>query len=773
MPAHDEASNLERLLAEVRAALDPTGLAWELIVVDDGSMDDTSEILARLAAADPRLHPLRLPERRGQTAALAAGFALATGTRIATLDADLQCAPADLPLLLAALDGADLACGVRTGRHDPPSRRLASAISNLARRLMLARRLRDLACPLRVFDARALARMYALTPLFDGAHRWLPALFQLAGLRIVQRPVAHHPRRAGHSKYTTRGRLGPIAREVGCMLRLVLGRSPAVRIAVGLGLLALSALPFLYALDTWPLMEPDEGRNAEVAREMLLLGSWSVPHFNLLPYLDKPVLLFWMIAGAFRTIGVNELGARLPAALAGVATVALTAAIGRTLLDGRRALLAALIVGTAPMVIVFGRLAIFDMPFTALVTAALACLVQARFDGRATRWLPLAGLAMGLATLTKGPVGIAVPLLAWLAARGALPPAPRRAGRLAVVAAIAVAVAVVAPWLVLVARQEPAFLRYAFVDETMLRFFAPAHFHRAGAVYYYAGMLAWALGAWGIVLVAVTPGLVRRWRAGGPDAAGIAFAARAAVTILVFFTCSASKRPQYILPAMVPLSLLAAAGMQAEAARAAAVVRASARWLVVPVGVATLMAGLRGVALTHGDFRVVTPPLLLSVGGFLLVWGLIAAFAGRRPALAVVCCALFAPGLGATLLGPLTPYAEGRSSRTLAAQILPTDRVVCFEAFRTALPFYLQRPVALVSDTAHELTSNYVIAQRARLLGQNGLLPVTRLSDMLDPAAPSYLLTSTWRLDRLEQLSPYRLERVYSERREILLRPVG
>src|SRR4029450_1951386 len=101
VPAHDEAPNLERLLREVHAALDPGGLAWELIVVDDGSTDDTGAGLDRLALAEDRLRVVRLPERSGQTAALRAGFRAAAGSLIATLDADLQRPPAALPGLLA------------------------------------------------------------------------------------------------------------------------------------------------------------------------------------------------------------------------------------------------------------------------------------------------------------------------------------------------------------------------------------------------------------------------------------------------------------------------------------------------------------------------------------------------------------------------------------------------------------------------------------------------------------------------------------------------
>jgi dolichol-phosphate mannosyltransferase len=212
-PAHDEADNLDRLIAEVRAALD-TVIPWELIVVDDGSTDETHDVLASIARADPRVRPVRLETRSGQTAALMAGIGAAAAPLVATLDADLQCSPRDLPALLALLDDADLACGIRTRRRDPWRRRAVSGVSNVIRRCLVAPRLRDLACPLRVFRIEALARLDARGALFDGAHRWLPALFVLAGLRVVQHPIVHHQRHAGVSKYTATGRAVPVAREL-------------------------------------------------------------------------------------------------------------------------------------------------------------------------------------------------------------------------------------------------------------------------------------------------------------------------------------------------------------------------------------------------------------------------------------------------------------------------------------------------------------------------------------------------------------------------------
>jgi len=155
VPAYDEAPNLERLVSEVRDALDAAGIAWELIVVDDGSGDETPAVLSALAATEPRLRPLRHATRRGQTAAIATGFGAARGELIATLDADLQCRPEELPRLLAALGDADAVCGVRIGRQDPGSRRVASMLANGARRMLLAPGLRDLACPARLMSTVA------------------------------------------------------------------------------------------------------------------------------------------------------------------------------------------------------------------------------------------------------------------------------------------------------------------------------------------------------------------------------------------------------------------------------------------------------------------------------------------------------------------------------------------------------------------------------------------------------------------------------------------
>ena len=221
-------------------------------------------------------------------------------------------------------------------------------------------------------------------------------------------------------------------------------------------------------------------------------------------------------------------------------------------------MLAAVVFASAPLVLVFARLVIFDMLLTACVTAALYCLLQGRRTGAAWSWWSRAAVAMALGVLCKGPVGFVVPLLAWAVARGALPPPPRRGGTAPAFAAIGLFAALLVPWLASVHAAEPGFLRYAIVDETLLRLTSAARFRRGQPPYFYAGVLAWAGGVWSVLLVGLVPQLWRRWRTGGREAHAIAFAARAAVAMVLFFTCSASKRPQYLLPALVPLAVLVA-----------------------------------------------------------------------------------------------------------------------------------------------------------------------------------------------------------------------
>ncbi len=203
IPLFNEEENLEPLAAELATALEGLEYDYEVLFVDDGSRDGSPAVLARLAAADARMRILRQPRNQGQSAAFAAGFRHARGEIIATLDADLQNDPADLPRMLAELDGCDVVCGVRTSRHDSFVRRASSRIANGVRNRLTGESITDVGCSLRVMRTRHARRV----PLFDGMHRFLPTLLRMEGARITEVAVRHRPRLRGVSKYGIHNRL--------------------------------------------------------------------------------------------------------------------------------------------------------------------------------------------------------------------------------------------------------------------------------------------------------------------------------------------------------------------------------------------------------------------------------------------------------------------------------------------------------------------------------------------------------------------------------------
>ena len=199
IPAYNERDNLAPLLAEIAAALDGTGLRYEVIVVDDGSTDGSFETLKTLRRQYPVLHILSFERNAGQTAAFAAGFRSARGAIVVTLDADLQNDPADIPRLVETLQrtGATAVAGYRATRRDTAWKRLQSRIANGVRNRLNGEVIRDTGCSLKAFRTEALGTL----PLFAGMHRFLPTLIKMQGGTVTEIPVGHRPRKHGVTKY--------------------------------------------------------------------------------------------------------------------------------------------------------------------------------------------------------------------------------------------------------------------------------------------------------------------------------------------------------------------------------------------------------------------------------------------------------------------------------------------------------------------------------------------------------------------------------------------
>ncbi|MGE3956245.1 MAG: glycosyltransferase family 2 protein [Vicinamibacterales bacterium] len=200
IPVKNEAPGLEDLHREVTGVLEPWGRSYEVIVVDDGSTDQSFEVLSRIQAADPRWRIIRFRRNFGQTAAFSAGFAHARGRFIATSDGDLQNDPKDIPAMVARLESEDLdiVCGWRRNRQDAlVSRLLPSMVANRLISWATGVRLHDYGCSLKIFRSEVVKPL----KLYGEMHRFIPAIASEQGVRIAEVVVNHRARRHGSSKY--------------------------------------------------------------------------------------------------------------------------------------------------------------------------------------------------------------------------------------------------------------------------------------------------------------------------------------------------------------------------------------------------------------------------------------------------------------------------------------------------------------------------------------------------------------------------------------------
>ena len=203
IPVFNEADNVGPLIAKLQAVLRDWPGQAEILFVDDGSTDGTLELLKEAQRDDARIRIAHFCRNLGQTAALAAGFRLARGRAVATLDGDLQNDPAEVPRLVGLLADWDVVCGIRVRRQDSAWKRFSSRVANGFRNWVTGDNIVDTGCTLKAYRRECFEGL----ELYQGLHRFLPTLLKMRGYRVTQVPVAHHPRRAGKTKYGTWGRL--------------------------------------------------------------------------------------------------------------------------------------------------------------------------------------------------------------------------------------------------------------------------------------------------------------------------------------------------------------------------------------------------------------------------------------------------------------------------------------------------------------------------------------------------------------------------------------
>jgi glycosyltransferase involved in cell wall biosynthesis len=203
VPVYNEEKNLPLLIPQLVEVLQPLGKSYEMIFVDDGSTDKSRKIVKEMASQYPGIRMVGFKRNCGETAAGAAGLKEARGEIVITIDADLQNDPKDIPTMLDYLKEYDMVTGWRQKRDDPWIKRVTSKIANKIRNGLSGEVIQDSGCTFRAYKRECLKNL----KLYKGMHRFMPTLVKLEGYRVVEIPIAHHPRKFGVSKYTTWNRM--------------------------------------------------------------------------------------------------------------------------------------------------------------------------------------------------------------------------------------------------------------------------------------------------------------------------------------------------------------------------------------------------------------------------------------------------------------------------------------------------------------------------------------------------------------------------------------
>jgi glycosyltransferase involved in cell wall biosynthesis len=251
IPVYNEEESILPLYQSLCRACEPLGKPYELIFIDDGSRDKTFDVLKRINKADCRVNVIRFRKNFGQTAAMAAGFEYASGEVIVSMDGDLQNDPLDIATLLSKIgEGFDVVCGWRKNRQDKLwTRRLPSRVANWIIGLVTGVKIHDNGCSLKAYRASVIKSV----ALYGEMHRFIPAMSTLAGAKITEIVVNHHPRRFGQSKYGI-GRVWRVALDI-ITVKLITGSAsrPALWFGLpsfpvfGLGFLALVIAAAMYS----------------------------------------------------------------------------------------------------------------------------------------------------------------------------------------------------------------------------------------------------------------------------------------------------------------------------------------------------------------------------------------------------------------------------------------------------------------------------------------------------------------------------------------------
>ncbi|GAB4242947.1 MAG: glycosyltransferase family 39 protein [Deltaproteobacteria bacterium] len=459
------------------------------------------------------------------------------------------------------------------------------------------------------------------------------------------------------------------------------------------------AILYYSALGTIPLLEPDEGRYAEIPREMLARGDFVTPHLNGVVYLEKPPLFYWGNAISFRLLGESEFSARFFTATVSIAGVLLTWWMGTVLAGPRSGLFSAMVLSTSLYHYIIGRINTLDMTLAVAMTAAIfPAFLFLSGKRKSRRYLLSSYAGAALAFLAKGLIGIVFPaaiLLLWM-----LLSRHRDIGNAVSLPGIALFLAIALPWVVLVQRANPDFAWFFFVREHFLRYATKMH-HRYQPFWFFlpiviAGLLPWLAFARRAVRAA--------WDAGDGylPADDRRFLFCWVLFVLLFFSLSNSKLATYVAPLFPPLAVLFGRALDLWADREDGGVRCR-----FPLALAAVLAA--GIVLFPPFTRHPVDPsrwagLCALPAALILAWGAVPLFVRRLSAervvyLSFLFLALFLISLNRPAAAYLETYKSVKNlSAVLSASLREGDVVVQYGTYRQGLPFYTKRRSVLVNE---------------------------------------------------------------------------
>ena len=469
-----------------------------------------------------------------------------------------------------------------------------------------------------------------------------------------------------------------------------------------LALLAAFALAWFCNLGYRHLVKPDEGRYAEIPREMVASGDWLTPRLNGFKYFEKPPLQYWATAVSFSVLGQNEWAARLWTALTGFLGVLLVFSAGNRLFGPPAGLLGAAVTASAAIYVAIGHILTLDMAVSFFMSATVFAFALAQRDvaseGERRRWMRVAWATTALAVLSKGLIGIALPAGA-VALYVLVERDWKLLKRLHAFSGALLFLAIAAPWFAAVSAANPEFLRFFFIHEHFERFLTREH-DRYEPVWYFIPVVLIGVLPW---IVALFPALGRAWRR-SPEARFHAarFLFIWCAVVFAFFSASSSKLGSYVLPIFPALGLLIGSALASAGPR----LLLAQAGVAAGLGVALAVAASQATRFAASDlppelFARYAPWVAAAAAALVLAAGASAFLALRaRPQSAVIALAfgsLVSVQIATSGHEELSPaYSAYHIVQKIRNQLRPDVPFYVVNTFDHTLLFYLNRTVTMV-----------------------------------------------------------------------------